>query len=99
MEIEVEKDTTNPLLKRREIYIRLKYQNEPTPSRNSVREKVAGLFNADPNRVVVSYIKPQFGMGEAVSYIKIYDTPEDLQKTEPKYVIARNFPTSEAEEA
>jgi small subunit ribosomal protein S24e len=98
MEIVVEKDTKNPLLNRREIYIRVKYQDEATPSRNAVREKICGLFNADPSKVVVSYIKPQFGMGEALSYVKIYDTEEDLQKIEPKHIIARNFQQSEEEE-
>jgi small subunit ribosomal protein S24e len=96
MEIEVEMDNSNPLLKRRELYLRLKYEKDPTPSRKAVREKIAGLFNVSLDRIVVSYIKPQFGKGEASCYVKIYDSSEDLLKTEPNYVIARNFPEERA---
>jgi small subunit ribosomal protein S24e len=98
MEIEVEMDNSNPLLKRRELYLKLKYEKDPTPSRKAVREKVAGLFNVNLDRIVVSYIKPQFGKSEAACYVKIYDSNEDLLKTEPKYAIARNFPAEEASE-
>jgi|Deesub1362A_J573_1020465.scaffolds.fasta_scaffold00235_60 small subunit ribosomal protein S24e len=91
MEIEVERDNTNPLLKRRELHLRLRYEKDPTPSRKAVREKVAGLFNVSLDRIVVSYIKPQFGKSEAICYVKIYESNEDLLKTEPKYVITRNF--------
>jgi len=97
MEIEVERDNTNPLLKRRELHIRLRYEKDPTPSRKAVREKVAGLFNVSLDRIVVSYIKPQFGKSEAICYVKIYESNEDLLKTEPKYVITRNFAEAEAE--
>ncbi len=102
MEIEVERDNVNPLLKRRELHLRLRYENSPTPSRKAVREKVAGLFNVSLDRIVVSYIKPHFGKSEATCYVKIYDSNDDLLKTEPKYAIARNFPAEEekaAEEA
>ena len=100
MEIEVERDNVNPLLKRRELHLRLKYEKSPTPTRKAVREKVAGLFNVSLDRIVVSYIKPHFGKSEATCYVKIYDSNEELLKTEPKYVIARNFPAeAEGEEA
>ncbi|AGK60120.1 SSU ribosomal protein S24E [Archaeoglobus sulfaticallidus PM70-1] len=99
MEVEVERENINPLLNRKEIYLRVKYQNSPTPSRNEIREKVAGLFNTELEKIVVSYIKPQFGHGEAICYVKIYNSVEDLKKTEPKHIIARNFESeSESEE-
>ncbi len=97
MEIEVERDNMNPLLKRRELYLMVRYENSPTPSRKAVREKIAGLFNVDLDRIVVSYMKPQFGKSEAVCYVKIYNSSEDLLKTEPKYVITRNFEAEEGE--
>jgi small subunit ribosomal protein S24e len=98
MEITVEREKTNPLLKRREIYFRLRYMEDgPTPSRSAVREKIAGLFNANPETIVVDYIKPEFGKSEAICYAKIYESNEELLKTEPKHIIKRNFGGEEEE--
>jgi small subunit ribosomal protein S24e len=92
MEILVEKDRYNPLLKRRELYLKLVYWGEgPTPPRQAVREKLAGLFNASLDRIVVDYIKPEFGKQEAKCYAKIYDTTEDLMAIEEDHIIRRNF--------
>ena len=92
MEIVVEKERYNPLLKRREIHARIVYWGEgATPPRKAVREKFAGLFNAELDRIVVDYIKPEFGKQEAKCYVKIYDTPEDLKAIEEEHIIRRNF--------
>ncbi len=99
MEILVESDRYNPLLKRRELHLRIVYWGEgATPTRNAVREKIAGMFNAGLDRIVVQYIKPEFGKQEAKCYAKIYDTPEDLRDVEEDYVIRRNFGGEEGEE-
>ena len=99
MEIIVEKDRYNPLLKRREIHARVVYWGEGgTPKRQEVREKFAGLFNAELDRIVVQYIKPEFGKQEAKCYVKIYDTPEDLKAIEEKHIIRRNFGEEEKAE-
>jgi len=92
MDIIVEKDRYNPLLKRRELHLRIVYWGEgPTPKRQAVREKIAALFNASLDRIIIQYIKPEFGNQEAKCYAKIYDTPEDLRAIEEKYIIKRNF--------
>jgi len=98
MEVFVEKDKHNPLLKRREVYFRLKYDEEKvTPSRKDVRQKIAGLFNANLDTVVIDYIKPEFGKCEAYCYAKIYETVEDLHAIEEKHIIRRNFGEPEGE--
>ena len=86
----IESERYNPLLKRREVYCRLSFEGK-TPSRKEVREKIAGLMNAELNRVVVDYIKTEFGKTEAKCYVKIYDTVEDLKEIEEEHIIARNF--------
>ncbi|MET1124605.1 MAG: 30S ribosomal protein S24e [Archaeoglobaceae archaeon] len=90
MEVYVESDRYNPLLKRREIRCRIEFEGS-TPRREDVRQKVAGLFNAEPDRVVVDYIKTEFGKTEARCYVKIYDTREDLLAIEEEHIIRRNF--------
>ena len=92
MEILIEKQRDNPLLKRKEVYFRVRYEDtKVTPSRNDVREKLSGLLNADLNRLVVRWMKPEFGKMEAEGYALIYDTEDDLRAIEEDYVIRRNF--------
>ncbi len=90
MEVYVESDKYNPLLKRRELHLRITF-NGKTPSRKEVREKVAGLMNAELDRIVVDYIKTEFGKTEAKCYVKIYDTIDDLMSIEEEHIIVRNF--------
>lgn len=97
MEIRIESERYNPLLKRKEVYFRIKF-NGKTPSRKEIREKIAGLLNAEPERFVVQYIKTEFGKKEAKCYAKIYDTAEDLKRIEEDYVLIRNFPELKKEE-
>ena len=96
MEIYVERDRYNPLLKRRELHLRISFKG-PTPSRQEVRQKVAGLMNAELDRVIVDYIKTEFGKMEAKCYVKIYDTVDDLMSIEEKHIIMRNFGKKEEE--
>jgi len=99
MEIIVEKEHHNPLLRRKEIHFRLEYDAQ-TPSRSDVRKKIAGLFSANVDNVVIEYIKPEFGKTEAKCYAKIYDSHEDLMAIEAKHIIKRNIEEeAEAEEA
>ncbi|HID43149.1 MAG TPA: 30S ribosomal protein S24e [Archaeoglobaceae archaeon] len=90
MEIIVEKEHQNPLLRRKEIRFRLEYDAQ-TPSRSDVRKKLAGLFSANVDNVIIEYIRPEFGKPEAKCYAKIYDSPEDLKSIEAKHIIRRNI--------
>jgi small subunit ribosomal protein S24e len=100
MEILVEKEKDNPLLKRKEVYFRLKYEEEGvTPSRQAVRQKLSGLFAVDADRIVIEWIKPEFGKSEAYCYARIYETPEDLRAVEEDYIIKRNFESTESAES
>ena len=96
MELLIEKKAENPLLKRREIYFRVRYwDTKVTPSRKEVRERLAGLLNANLDRLVIRWMKPEFGKMEAKGYALIYDTPEDMMSVEEDYVIKRNFKEEE----
>lgn len=97
MEIRVESEKYNPLLKRREIYLRIKF-SEKTPKRQEVREKVAGHFSVELDRIVVNSIKTEFGKKEAKCYVKIYDSAEELKKIEEEHILVRNFPELRKEE-
>lgn len=96
MEVTVEKDNQNPVLKRKEVFIKMSYDSQ-TPSRKEVRQKLAGLYATNAENVVVDYIKSEFGMGEASCYAKIYDNVNDSNKFESKHIIKRNTPGAAAE--
>ncbi|MEM0214465.1 MAG: 30S ribosomal protein S24e [Archaeoglobaceae archaeon] len=96
MEIRVESERYNPLLKRKEVYFRVRF-NGKTPSRAEIREKVAGLMNAELKRVVLDYVKTEFGKREAKVYAKIYDTEEAMKAIEDRHILERNFPELKAE--
>lgn len=91
MEVRVESEKYNPLLKRREVYFKIRF-SEKTPTRKEVREKVAGLLNVELDRIVVDYIKTEFGKKEAKCYVKVYESPEDLKRIEEEHILFRNFP-------
>ena len=92
VEILIERQKDNPLLKRKEIYFRIRYEDtKVTPSRKDVREKLSGLLNAELERLVVRWIKPEFGRMEAEGYALVYDTEEDMRAVEEDYVLERNF--------
>ncbi len=97
MEVYVENDRYNPLLKRKEVYCRLSFDGK-TPSRAEVRAKIAGLMNAELERVIVDYIKTEFGKTEAKCYVKIYDSMEDLKAIEEDHIIERNLKAAQVEE-
>lgn len=91
MEIIVESERYNPLLKRKELHLKVAF-NGKTPSRAEIREKLAGIMNVELNRLVLDYIKTEFGKREAKVYAKIYDTSEALKAVEEKHILERNFP-------
>lgn len=91
MEVRVESEKYNPLLKRKEVHIKVKFE-EKTPTRKDLREKIAGLFSVGLERIVVDYIKTEFGKREAKCYVKIYDSAEDLKRLEEEHILIRNFP-------
>ncbi len=96
MEVYVESERYNPLLKRKEIHCRLSFEGR-TPSRREVRERIAGLMNAEIERIIIDYIKTEFGKTEAKCYVKIYDSVDDLKAIEEDHIIARNFEEEKAE--
>ena len=97
MELRIEKERYNPLLKRREVYFRITF-NGATPKRSEVREKLAALLNADLNTTVIDWMRNEFGKTEAVGYAKIYDSEEDMRSIEEEHVLRRNFGGKEESE-
>lgn len=90
MEMEITEKKQNPLLARVEVRFAVHHQGEKTPTRDSIREKLAGSLNAKKGNVVVDSMASAFGRSSTRGYARIYDTPEALAKNEPHYLLKRN---------
>ncbi|MDD2439228.1 MAG: 30S ribosomal protein S24e [Methanosarcinaceae archaeon] len=98
MDILIRKDKNNPLLNRRELDFLVKYEGS-TPSRNEVRNKLAAMFNAPFELIVIQRMQPIFGMQEAEGYAKLYAGEARMKELELEYVMQRNPVPVPAEEA
>jgi small subunit ribosomal protein S24e len=102
MEIEIISEKENPLLKRREVYFRVKHeQMGSTPPRLEVRKAIASALKAKVDFVFVKKFKTKTGKHIAVGLANVYDSVDQARLVEPEYIIKRNEPpekTGEAEE-
>ena len=90
MDIEISEKKQNPLLGRWEVRFVVQHPNEKTPSRDAIREKLAGQLSAKKANVVVDSMNSVFGKGATRGYARVYDAPEQLAKNEPHYILKRN---------
>jgi small subunit ribosomal protein S24e len=90
MELEISEKKQNPLLSRWEVRFVVQHPNEKTPSRDAIREKLAGTLSAKKANVVVDSMNSVFGKGTTKGYARVYDAPEQLAKNEPHYILKRN---------
>src|SRR3989344_7404003 len=82
MDVKILNQKENKLLHRKELQVRV--ESESTAKRDDLVGKLAALLNVDKNTVVVDSIYQSFGSHKANSYVKVYESAEHLQKTEPK---------------
>ena len=96
---EVVRDWYNPLVKRREITLRIEHTLKSTPMRISLRMKVAEVFGVDITRVYVKSITTEYGIGRSIARVNIYDSVDRVKEFEPEYIIERNGGINPFEEA
>ena len=98
MEVQIIKDKTNPILKRREISIKVK--DKVTPSRIEVKGKLAALLNSKPELIVIERLGTMYGKQELTGTASIYQTEERLKQLAHEHLVARDAPkVKEGEEA
>lgn len=90
MDVEIIEKKQNPLLSRVEVRFVVHHTNEKTPTRDQVREKLAGLVNGKKGLIVVDSMASAFGKGLTTGYARVYENPEVLGKTEPAHLLKRN---------
>ncbi|MBI1972263.1 MAG: hypothetical protein HYS53_03090 [Candidatus Aenigmarchaeota archaeon] len=89
MEMEVISEKANPVLKRREIVVKIKVTGA-TPSRKDVVAGVASHFGVEEKMILVDQIITEFGLSDARARVKIYDDPQFIPKKRLEIVKARS---------
>ncbi len=90
MKIEILEERENKPLARREITFKVEHARGTTPSRTDIRAKIVAQLDVDDTRVVVRSLVTKFGSGIAEGTARIYDSPEQMQRVEQKYILARH---------
>ncbi len=97
MELQIIRDNKNPLLKRREIL--LKINNKGTPSRIDVKNKLAAMVNSKPELIVIEHLDTAFGKMELKGTVSIYESEERLKQLAHQHLMARSMPVPKESEA
>jgi len=92
MEIKIIVEKENPLLKRKEVHFHVNHVAGPTPPRPEIRKAVAEALKANIDFVFVKKFETKAGMHTAVGVANLYDSVEQAQRIEPKYIVKRNVP-------
>ena len=89
-ELKVENVNDNPLLHRKEVTYRVVFKNEPTPSREKIKDLIAKNTGAQRDLVIVERNIQETGKNEVKGYSKIYKDKESAALYEPDYELIRN---------
>jgi len=87
---EVVSDKYNPLVRRRELTLKIYHVLKSTPMRINLRLALAEKLKVDIQRVYIRKIETEYGIGVSIAEVHIYDTVERALAFEPKYIIDRN---------
>jgi small subunit ribosomal protein S24e len=87
---EVVRDWYNPLIRRREVTLRVHHLLKPTPMRIMLRMTLANAFGVDVSRIYIRRIESEYGAGVSTVEVHIYDSKERALQFEPQYIIDRN---------
>ena len=98
MKVNIVKREKNPLLKREELEFTVE-ESKGVPSRKNIVEKLAAQTNAKAGAVVVKKVETVFGSKDFQGKANVYETPEDLKKVEPDFLMARTEGKKKAGEA
>ncbi|MFH1450861.1 MAG: hypothetical protein ABIF92_02680 [archaeon] len=84
MEAEEISSKNNPLLKRKEIVLKV-IAESATPKKNEVLDKLCAHFNVTNKKlVVIDTIKTGFGMKDCRVFAKIYESEDAFKSAEPQ---------------
>jgi small subunit ribosomal protein S24e len=86
MEIIIQEEKYNPLLKRKELKLLAKHEKEATPSKEMVKKFLKEKFNVDDSQIEIDFILSKVGLAESFIKAKIYDEKREVKKVEAQPV-------------
>jgi len=81
-DLNIIKETENPLFNRKEIQMEIK--RDITPSHEEVEKLILEKFSAQSDNIKIKKISGKFGSNIFVVSVNIYKSKEDRDNTEPK---------------
>ncbi len=99
MEIRIVSTKENPLLKRKEVDFRVAHGPKgKTPSRVDVKKAIATELKINEEMVFIKRMRTITGTNTTAGIANVYETIEQANFIEPKYVRKRNSPPKEVKE-
>jgi len=95
MEIKMNNEFYNPLLKRKEITLEIDHTGEGTPQRFDIRKRMASKLNAKIENVFVVSLDTSTGLERTTCALQVYDDSRAASSTVPEHVATRNLPPEE----
>lgn len=95
MEINVTRETYNPLLKRKEIELVIQHEEQGTPQRFEIRKRMASKLGSKIENVFVVGLRTSTGLRRTACSLQVYDDPSTASSTIPEHVALRNLPLEE----
>ncbi len=95
MDIKVNNEFYNPLLKRKEITLEIEHTGEGTPQRFDIRKRMASKLNAKIENVFVVSLDTSTGLQRSTCALQVYDDSRAASSTVPEHVATRNLPPEE----
>jgi ribosomal protein S24E len=90
LKIEIEGKKENPLLERTEVNLRVEHEGTGTPTRDEIRNQLAGMMGAKEDTVIIDNMHTEFGHQLTVAYAKVYDSVDSAKKFEKEHLLTRN---------
>jgi len=94
--MEIIEKKEHPLLSRTEIIAKDSYTGA-TPSRDSIKDRLANTLKANKELLVIKHIYPEFGFGNAKVIAYLYSNKKDMEKIEPEYAFKKGVSKKEEE--
>lgn len=95
--MEITEKKEHSLLSRTEIIAKDSYTGA-TPSRDSIKERLANTLKANKELIVIKHIYPKFGFGTAKIIAYLYSNKKDMERIEPEYAFKKGLPREKKEE-
>ena len=90
MKLDVQSKKQNKLMERTEVKFKVTHDGEPTPARDAIRTALASALGVQKDRVIVSNMSTEYGIGDTFGAASVYDSLEAAKKNEQNHLLVRN---------